>query len=205
MIIPGNTKNWRDNWDSGRTMWDLGGPHPLLFELFSELEKHTQISKLHRWYVPGCGRAHDAAAIAKMGCDVTAVDIVDLAVEEAKKHYHDVNGLEIKVGDALSVDTLEYGAYDGIFDRAMMCAVEGPARSRYVEACCKKLRTGGYFISIPFAIVASPEAGPPFQISEHELRTLFGEGWGIQCLASHIDGAVDAKILEEYLFIAKKL
>ena len=204
MTISGNTTNWRDHWDKGVTAWDLGGPHPLFSVILKELEKKVSWNQLHHWHVPGCGRAHDAAALAKKGADVLASDYVDLAVAEAKKQYQNEPGLRITVADALVVEPKEIGAFDAIFDRAMLCAMSGLARSKYIDACYARLRSGGYFVSIPFAQVVVPE-GPPFEITESELRRSFAKGWDIQLLTARRDGAVGQRIVEEFLFIAQKL
>lgn len=204
MTISGNTTNWRDHWDRGVTAWDLGGPHPLFSVIFEELAAIAEWSQLKNWSVPGCGRAHDAAALAKMGAHVLASDIVDLAVQEAEKTYTGLKHLRVEVGDALIVKETEENAFDGVFDRAMLCAMNGEARTKYIDCCHRRLRTGGFFVSIPFAKVARPEAGPPFQITAAELRESFANGWSIRLLKSSHNGPVDVKILEEYLFIAQK-
>jgi SAM-dependent methyltransferase len=204
MTISGNTTNWRDHWDKGVTGWDLGGPHPLFSVLLKELESRVSWNQLQHWYVPGCGRAHDAAALANKGANVLATDYVDLAVIEARKQYQNQSGLRLAVADALAVDSKEIAAFDAVFDRAMLCAMTGFARAKYIEACRVRLRKDGYFVSIPFAQVLVPE-GPPFQMTEQELREAFGEGWEIQLLTRRSDGAVGQRITEEILFIARKL
>lgn len=202
MTISGNTTNWQDHWDKGITGWDLGGPHPLLPTILQELEKQVPWTQLRRWYVPGCGRAHDAAALAGKGADVLACDYVERAVAEARTQYQDQQGLRIEVADALVVDAREVGAFDAVFDRAMLCAMTGAARSTYIESCRRRLRENGYFVSIPFAQVMVPE-GPPFQMTEQELRRAFAGGWEIKLLTPRRDGAVGQRITEEFLFIAQ--
>lgn len=197
---------WRTRWQENATGWDLNGPHPLFEALLEELAAFVPWTDLRRWYVPGCGRAHDAAELTKRGAEVVATDIVPKAIEEARLNYSNLKRLDLRVENALRVqEASEIHTYNAIFDRAMLCALSGKERVAYVDACHKRLKVGGWFVSLPFAEVARPENGPPFQVSESELRQLFSHKWAISAITPRRDGAVDAKILAEFIFIARTL
>lgn len=199
------TTMWHERWAEKRTGWDLSGPHPLTSRLIEHVLKLSPEIISGRWLIPGCGRAHDAIPLLEAGAShVTGRDLVPMAIDEAKATYPGVKNLSLECGNIFDVQRGEEGIFDGIFDRAMLCALNGDDRARYVDSVTKLSRKGGIFASIPFATTSLPEAGPPFQISEAELRALFEQRWEILHLEERRDGSCDQKILSEWLFIAKK-
>jgi Thiopurine S-methyltransferase (TPMT) len=169
---------WLERWRSGKTGWDLGGPHPQTARL---------VDACRAWlgrpideclaYVPGCGRAHDAAFLAGLGAEVTGVDVSGEAIAEAKSLYGDVAGLHLFVGDAVSpegVDARERGLWSLVFDRAMLNALEPTLRARYVDAALARLGPGGVFASIAITSVPEGSTPPPFPLGVGDYDTLFG-------------------------------
>jgi len=199
------TTMWHERWQEQKTAWDLNGPHPLTLELLSFVCSLGPMGLGRTWMIPGCGRAHDAVELLRQGISsVVAKDLVPLAIEEAKRTYPDLKGLSLECGDVCKVDDSEIGKYDGIFDRAMLCALSGDFRLQYVRAIEKYLRPGGVFASIPFTEISEPEVGPPFSISGIELVGLFGPGFKIVKNEPRISPACGQKLLKEGLFIAIK-
>lgn len=205
MIKTISSPYWQERWQTAATGWDLQGPHPLLKEAISILWTLTQKSLIQRWLVPGCGRAHDAAAIADMGFEVQASDVVPEAVFEANKLYSRVPNLDIRVANALDESAVEVAAFDAIYDRAMMCALDLDERLLYLRACQASLRQGGWFLSIPFGEVGTPDGGPPFQTTEQDLKDHFCTGWRIGYLREHEGGVTGKNIRKEFIFAAQKL
>jgi len=66
---------WQARYDEGRTGWDRGGPSPML-----GIWLEAEILRPCRILIPGCGRGHEAVALAARGFDVTAVDFAEAAV-----------------------------------------------------------------------------------------------------------------------------
>jgi len=196
---------WHERWQQNNTAWDLQGPHPLTRELLKSAAELSPNGLGSRWLIPGCGRAHDAKELLLTGVkNVTAKDLVPKAIDEAKQVYGGLKGLTFECGDVTQVTKDDEVSYDGIFDRAMLCALNGELRHQYVIAMTKLLRPGGVFASIPFAQTGNPEAGPPFAITEQELRNLFDPSFDILLLEPRISPACDQKILKEFMFIATK-
>lgn len=50
-----------------------------------------------------CGEGYGSAMLAKRARSVKGVDIADSAIQHARKTYHDIRGLEFKVGDAAQI------------------------------------------------------------------------------------------------------
>lgn len=199
------TGTWHERWQENKTAWDLSGPHPLTEELLELAERQAPGSCAGKWLIPGCGRSHDAKALIQRGIEqVVAKDIVPKAIDEARSLYGSLRGLTLVCGDVTEVSALEESSFDGVFDRAMLCALGDDLRINYVKAVTRCLRPGGVFTSIPFAETANPASGPPFPITDAELRGLFKSNFEILYLEPRVSPACDQKILKEYLFLAQK-
>jgi SAM-dependent methyltransferase len=70
---------WQARYDTADTPWDLGEPAPALLEWLK-----MNPGQGRRALVPGCGRGHDALALAQAGWGVVAVDFAASAIEEAR-------------------------------------------------------------------------------------------------------------------------
>ena len=196
---------WHERWQENKTAWDLNGPHPVTRELLELTAKLAPGEPSGKWLIPGCGRAHDAQELFRAGVkEVVAKDLVPKAIEEARSVYGSTLGLRLVCGDVTDVSMAEEASFNGIFDRAMLCALSGELRTNYVLAMTRLLKPGGIFASIPFAETGNPESGPPFAITDSELRQRFNSRFEILHLEPRVSPACDQKILKEYLFLAKK-
>lgn len=198
------TSWWNNRWVEGRTGWDLGGPHPHTEDLIQKCQS-LGLANAAAVLLPGCGRAHDGALLARKGLRVTATDISSAAIAEATTLYGSEANLTIKEGDALTCPASELTSFDLILDRAMLCALRPELRPLYLEACSSRLRPGGLFAGILFARVADGIAGPPFAIASEELVRLFGCQFEILVDNERFDGSCDDRILAERIFIARRI
>lgn len=195
---------WAERWRGGRTSWDLGGPHPRLGELIHEASELDLLPAGSRVLEPGCGRAHGGAALARQGYSVTAFDVVEEAIAEARKLYGDVPGLSFAVQDALTPVAAWRGQFRAVVDRAFLCALPKDKRRAYIDACFAHLAPGGVFLSIPFTEVRrEPEAGPPFALPMIELTSLMAPGFSlVRAEERRVDG--DGIIARETLCIFRR-
>lgn len=224
---------WRERWQGNRTGWDLGGPHeglePLLELLdqtgalggLDEIEGQAASDRRLRIYSPGCGRAHDGAAIvarsirippsiAKKNIEVVATDFAPEAIDAARGLYGSLaeKGLKFAVQDASApVAPDERQKFHVIFDRAMLCALRPDLRPAYLRACHTRLVPGGVFLSLPFTRIEDtpehpPGSGPPFEINLRDLESLMGQnGFELVAARSVIVRRPDTIIKEEGLTV----
>ena len=196
---------WEQRWHENKTSWDLQGAHPLTQVLMEYVSANFQAAMMGRWLIPGCGRAHDGVILLKHGAaEVVARDLVPKATEEARKLYGGMPNFKLECANIFDLAAHDVGAFAGVFDRAMLCALSGIERDQYVKSVEKYLQAGGLFVSIPFAKTSQPESGPPFQITENQLRQQFNKDWKILRLESVVSAACDQKILGEWIFIAQR-
>lgn len=168
---------WQERWSAKTTGWDQGGPHPLLRPLVDAvytLMPHTRGGKV---YAAGCGRAHNEAALAQLGFEVTAEDFVPQAITEAQALYHACPRLTLRCADVFRVEPCDEARYDIVFDRAMYCAIQPKFRSAYLKAVLCRLKPGGLFMGIPFVEKTAETAaeGPPFAAPLVELMSRLRE------------------------------
>ncbi len=154
---------WTQKYREGQPRWDLQGPHPALPAVLPQLKLIKS-----RILVLGSGRGHDAAYLAKQGHVVTGIDLSELAVQEARAQYSEINNLTLETGNALSLP-LE-NQYDIVLEHTLFCAISPLLRTDLVRQWKKALDVGGHLLGIFF--VHPKRGGPPYGGSEWELRQL---------------------------------
>ena len=159
---------WTDLYRIGDTGWDQGEPSPGLVDFLNKNRGGKG-----RALVPGCGRGHDARALAAAGFEVIGLDVVETAIQEAHRLAHE-NGLtpiRFEQADFLNLPDRLRGPYDLIFEHTFFCAIDPAFRDRYVETAAGLLRPGGKLLGVFYNI--QPETGPPFGCTREELIDRF--------------------------------
>lgn len=163
----------REDWDGAyggekRPGWDMDGPTPLVPEMVA-LGRGWELAERAHVAVPGCGRGHDAAALARLGFRVTGLDFAPTALAGARERYGDeVEWLE---ADWLSGSGPGPGPFDSIFDHTFFVAFPPAARPALVAAHARRLAPGGLWLGAFFTAVPAPDRSP-YAIDPDELRAL---------------------------------
>lgn len=200
------TAEWNQRWQEGKTGWDHGKPHPELATLLKEARLLGQLPPQGKILEPGCGRAHGGAWLARQGYQVTSFDFVDKAIEEAQKLYGNEKFLNLALHHALEHNPLWENSFDGIYDRAMLCALSPEWREPYLIRCHGYLKPKGLFLSIPFVEVEGPpHEGPPFQISMSELESLMEPYFRILHVSPSVIPSEIGKVKMEVRLIGERL
>lgn len=148
----------------------------------------------------------DGAQLAKDGYLVIAEDVVERAIAEAKSQYQKLPGLTLRTGDFFNCPKEDLEAFDAIFDRAMMCACPKTEHAAFVDQCTKRLKKGGLFLTLAFQELNldAGKEGPPYAISEEELRTLLSRNFEVLYTELRNDGATGVVVKMELLCVARK-
>jgi methyl halide transferase len=167
---------WAELYRNGDTGWDQGGPSPGLVDFLNRDVGAGRVMPFQsgRALVPGCGRGHDARALAAAGFTVIGLDVVKGAVEEAARmaEAEGLKRIRFAQADFLHLPAPLRGPYDLIFENTFFCAIDPDHRNRYVEAAANLLAAAGFLLGVFYNI--QPETGPPFGATREELLDRFG-------------------------------
>lgn len=184
-------RDWQDRWDNGQTAFHLGAVHPAL-----ECH-HTLFAAGASVLVPLAGKTVDLDALAGWGHHVVANEFVERAAREYFAE-RDITPEESRAGQGLClrhgaityrVDDFfalpgsgDLGAFDAVFDRAAMVAIDPAQRARYARCLHALTRPGSVILLLAFEIPECGVQGPPFSLRESEVRAAFAEGFSVEVL-----------------------
>jgi SAM-dependent methyltransferase len=164
-------EQWSACYAAGLTPWDLGRAHPELIERLADIRGPG------RAFVPGCGRGHDALAIAKAGWTVIALDYAAGLREELSARMERVGGDAI-IGDAF---TYTGGPFDLVFDHTFFCAIDPSRRSEFGSLLDRVTVPGSRLASVVFPIGRShDEPSPPWGVTTEDLTASLSASWSLQ-------------------------
>lgn len=164
---------WSERYAEGTTPWDLGRAHP---ELESWLAKAGPPAGAGTALVPGCGTAFDAAAIARAGWRVTALDVVPGAPDPANRQVIEEAGGEVRIADALAFEPP--APYQLIFEHTFFCAIEPGQREAWGQLMRRCLAPDGELAALVFPIDRPLDlGGPPFGYGPADLLAALGSGF----------------------------
>ena len=161
------TVDFADRYARGETPWDSGKPSEELLRVLAT-ERFTGSSVLEF----GCGTGTNAVALAQRGYRVTAVDIVEQAIQVARgKARAAAVDVDFRVADALK-DNLG-GPYDILFDRGVYHCLRTVDLARFQAFLKKTTRNGSWWLSLDGNSKEDTDPGPPV-VSEAEIRAELG-------------------------------
>jgi len=162
-------RDWEALYQANDTFWDHGEASPGLVDYLRASPRLSPGQAL----VPGCGRGHDARALAKAGWSVTGLDIAPSSVPLAKRLAEE-GGLPVdyRVGDFLSNEA--YQPFDLVFEHTLFCAIPPARRDDYAQALRHWLKPGGLYLAVNY-MITEDNGEPPFSTTTTELDERFGE------------------------------
>jgi methyl halide transferase len=166
---------WEDAYARGGDGWDLASPTPALADFLA-----TTPPPRGRVAVPGCGRGHDARLLARHGYDVTGFDFSPFAVDAARRlAARERVDARFEQRDVLTLGREYPHAFDGMWEYTCYCAIDPTRRAEYVDALAGTLRPGGWLLACFFPL-RWLTAGPPFVVSQAEVRRLLAPAFTIE-------------------------
>lgn len=168
---------WSELYRTGDTRFDKGRAAPPIVRM-----AHQGDLPPGRVLVPGAGRGHEALALAALGWEVTAVDIAPEACRDIEAQARAAGlSIDVRCEDALvATRAAESGRYQAVVEHTFFCAIDPGRRPEYVEACADLLGQGGVLLGL-FFLLRRP-GGPPYDVTEPEIRGLFGERFTLERL-----------------------
>ena len=157
--------DWEERYQQGDTGWDRGSSSPALYTWLD-----SGALKPCRILIPGCGLGHEVVTLARLGYDVTAVDIAPSATKHLQQKLADAGVTATVICD----DLFNYQSatpFDAIHEQTCLCAIQ-PEQRREYEACVRRwLKPGGELFAL--FMQTDSEGGPPFHCDLQQMRQLF--------------------------------
>lgn len=150
--------DWNERYVTSDTPWDSGLPSESLIELLSsKLIKPCRVLEL------GCGTGTNAIYLTKAGFEVTAVDLSELAIKQAKEKA-EREGVSIKFLQNDVTDLPDLGApFPFVFDRGTYHIVRNINLKGFQKTLERYVASGGYYLVLAGSTnePGPEEKGPP--------------------------------------------
>lgn len=207
---------WHQRWQQNQIGFHQDTPTPLLQKHWPALGVPADA----RVFVPLCGKSLDLAWLAGQGYRVLGVELSQIAVDaffaehglvpeiEDTRYgrHHRAGGIELICGDAFGLDAGLLAGCSAVYDRAALVALPPAMRQRYVGELHARLPGGCRGLLITLEYPQQDRDGPPFSVSEDEVRALYADAWSVDLLerraipASHPGFVNGASRLETAVF-----
>ena len=170
---------WHERWDANEIGFHQKQGNALLKAHFAKLN----IAADGRIFIPLCGKSKDIAWMLAHGYRVAGAELSEIAVKALfdelgvvpdvlvvgeLRRYHAEN-IDIFVGDIFKLSKELLGSIDAIYDRAALVALPLEMRHLYTKHMVSISSVAPQLL-ICFEYDQSLQDGPPFSITENELR-----------------------------------
>ena len=178
-------KFWQERWARNQIGFHLPEVNPYLQRHWPQLAEGAKV------LVPLCGKSLDLMWLASQGLRVLGVELSEQAVEAFFSEQglvprttrrggfkvYQAGLIEIWCGDFFALEAETLADCTALYDRAALIALPPPMRAQYAEHLNTCLPPGclGLLITLDYDQVQ--KAGPPFAVTDDEVRVLLGEQW----------------------------
>jgi cyclopropane fatty-acyl-phospholipid synthase-like methyltransferase len=173
--------------------WEIDGPQSEIVHLAEGYELKSPVLDV------GCGTGENALYLAKLGLEVTGIDIVPVAVEKALAKARERSlGSSFLVWDALSLEELLKG-FNTVIDSGFFHTLPDKKRPVFVQSLSSVLSLGGKYFMMCFS-EHEPGSWGPRRITQAEIRASFNQGWEINYIReAKFDTNLDPRKCEAWL------
>ncbi|MEJ2059725.1 MAG: thiopurine S-methyltransferase [Gammaproteobacteria bacterium] len=187
-----NPEFWHDRWTHNEI-----GFHQQQFNL--HLQQHWTSLKAEygsRVFVPLCGKSLDLLWLAGEGHRVLGVELSPIAVEaffeennltpnvESFSNFtiYRLDEIEILCGDFFDLVPDDLQGVQAVYDRASLIALPPEMRALYAVHMRRLLKPGVSELLITLDYPQEEMQGPPFSVTEAEVRALYSEGFEMETI-----------------------
>ncbi len=208
-------RGWVESWAEGRRGFHRADPYDALVDFFPLLTEGLTLDQSCRALVPLCGKSVDLPWLSDQGVSVLGAEGVPQAIEEffeergvqatqrelAHRSLYEHERISIVDGDFLTLDEAEVGRFDFCWDRASMIALPENLRGLYVERLCALLKQGGRILLVTYETARDPQIGPPYLVTEAEVRERYAPFGTVECLQRKAWGEIAGVTSAEATFL----
>ena len=185
-------KFWQERWARNQIGFHLPEVNPYLQRHWPRLTL-TEGAKV---LVPLCGKSLDLIWLASQGQRVLGVELSEQAVEaffseqNLTPHItqrgvfkvYQADLIEIWCGDFFALEAEVLADCSALYDRAALIALPPLMRTQYAERLNRSLGPGCQGLLITLDYDQAQKAGPPFAVSDEEVRVLMEGRWALEVL-----------------------
>ena len=163
---------WQQRIERGEMPWDRGeaGPQIAAWREAGVLPPGTRV------LVPGCGSGHDVLALARAGCEVTALDYAPASLALTEQRLREAGAAATLV----QADALQWQApqpFDAVYEQTCWCALHPDRWSAYAGQLQQWVRPGGRLLLLAMQCRREGAAegrieGPPYHMDVNVVRAL---------------------------------
>lgn len=198
---------WLQRWRDNQIGFHQDKPTPLLLKHWPAIGMPVGATV----FVPLAGKSLDMVWFASEGYRVLGAELSPLAIKqfisehgvvpevrESKYGTHYLAGnVEIIQGDVFALDKAALEDCSVVFDRAALIALPRDLRRRYVDEVYSLLPQGCRGLLITLEYPEGEKQGPPFSVTEAEVRELYERDWYVDVLERRDILAQQPSFIEE--------
>ncbi len=205
---------WKARWEKGEIAFHEREANPFLVKYFKELS----LAKGSRVFVPLCGKTLDIAWLLSHGYRVAGAELSEIAVKElfaglgvvpkiseiGRVSRYRAQNVDIFLGNLFDVTRDMLGPVDAIYDRAALVALPKEMRDRYAEHLVQ-ISDNAPQLVIAYEYDQSMAGGPPFSVSDDEVRRHYTDSYDLTLLvSSDVPGGLKGKCpAKEHVWLLK--
>lgn len=163
---------WQSRFAQQQTPWDRHAPGPQIAAWIAD----GTLRAGQRVAVPGCGSGHDVLALARAGCDVSAIDYTSAAVALTRERLAAAN-VQARVTQADVLQWQPEAALDAVYEQTCWCALHPDHWRAYAAQLHAWLRPGGALLLLAMQCRRDSAGdgrieGPPYHMDINAVRAL---------------------------------
>ncbi|XP_066233225.1 thiopurine S-methyltransferase [Saccopteryx leptura] len=191
-------EEWQEKWVDRKITFHQKQGHQLLKK---HLDSFLKGKSGLRVFFPLCGKAVEMKWFADQGHSVVGVEISELGIREffteqnlsyseepimeipgAKVFKSSSGNISLYCCNLFDLPRANIGQFDRIWDRGSLVAVNPADRKRYADIILSLMRKGIHYFLCVLSYDPTKHGGPPFYVSDAEIKRLFGSVCKTQCL-----------------------
>lgn len=186
---------WHKVWENNSIGFHQHDVHPFLKDSF----QHLLQAQDKRVFVPLCGKSLDMAFLAEY-MDVIGSELSDIACNDffadkqltpkvssiGEHKLYQYENISLYQGDFFSLQPMELGKFDWVYDRAALIAMSPHMQQVYIEKLMSFVGENTKLLLVALEFPKYELSGPPFPIFDVDIKRLFNTAnLKIEKIANH--------------------
>lgn len=213
---------WLERWEKNEIRFHQQEANRSLQEYWPRLGRPSGATA----FVPLCGKSLDMVWLRAQGYRVLGIELIQRAVRDffaengikatvSKQppfERWEADGLTVLCGDFFDLTAADLKHVTGVYDRASLIAFPPEARPRYVAKLGELLQPGVESLLITVSYPQQQMSGPPFAVTEQEVRKLYADKFAVEVLHTQDILAKESRFrergltrMEAHVFHARRL